>query len=106
MIDRLYSLEQVREFFPENHRPSVKILVHKAKEAGCCIKVGRGIGLTEDQVKALFEYLTCPDVRHIRRDRPIGTSVERPQGTSYLKAREQLIARKRRDAAAGKLAKP
>lgn len=44
---KMYSPEDVRAMFPENRRPSLKRLISKAKEAGCCVKLGRGIGFTE-----------------------------------------------------------
>lgn len=62
--------------FPEGRRPGIRLLVRKAKEAGCCVKVGRGIGLTADHVRTLLAYLTCSSSRNTPRD---------PQGMGGLR---------------------
>ena len=59
----LYSPEQVQAMFPEGRRPALKRLIAKAKEAGRCCKLGRGIGLTEEHVRTLFAYITCSSSR-------------------------------------------
>ena len=56
---KLHSPEQVRDMFPEGRRPALKRLIAKAKEAGCCCKLGRGIGLTDEHVTTLIAYLSC-----------------------------------------------
>lgn len=67
MLEKLYSPKEVLETFPEGHRPSLRRLISKAKEASCCCKLGKGIGFTEDQVKALLVYISQPSPNEIRR---------------------------------------
>ena len=65
MLEKLYSPEEVLALFPEGRRPSLRRLIAKAKEANCCCKLGRGIGFTEEQVHALWKYLSHSPVRDI-----------------------------------------
>lgn len=97
-LPRLYSPEEVRDVFPEGHRPGLKLLIRKAKQLGCCAKLGHGIGFTEKQVKALLEQLTvvaAPNVSKLRGRVPM---VHR---TSYEQTRALLEAdeRKRKELA-------
>jgi len=66
MLDKLYSPQEVLNTFPDGHRPSLRRLIAKAKEAGACCKLGRGIGFTAEQVKALQGYISCLDSRSTR----------------------------------------
>lgn len=99
-LECLYSPEQVREMFPDNRRPSLKRLIAKAKQAGCCVKLGRGIGFTQEQVSRFFDYLTvqAPKAvpRHSRRGTPPPAA-----GSSYLKALRLLENDKPRKPKAG-----
>lgn len=82
----LLSPEEVRAMFPENRRPALKRLIAKAKEAGCCCKLGRGIGFTPEQVQTFLGYLTCSGSRNTPSVRRTGSSVVPSPGSSYLKA--------------------
>lgn len=96
MLDQLYSPEEVAATFPDGHRPSVRRLIRVARQVNCCCKLGRGIGFTADQVKQLQAYLSCSGSSVTRKDRLTGTSVAPLRGSTYLKVRERLNARKRR----------
>lgn len=96
MLDRLFSPEEVAATFPDGHRPSVRRLIRVARQVNCCCKLGRGIGFTADQVKQLQAYLSCSGSSVTRKDRLTGTSVAPLRGSTYLKVREQLNARKRK----------
>lgn len=87
---KLYSPEEVQAMFPDNRRPSLKRLIAKAKEAGCCCKLGRGIGFTPEQVQTFLGYLTCSVSKSTRNARPTTSSPGRLEGSAYLRARELL----------------
>ena len=61
----LYSPEQVRDMFPEGRRPELRSVIRKAKDLGCCCKLGRGIGFTAQQVNDFFAGITAvPKTSH------------------------------------------
>lgn len=93
MLEKLYSPQEVLALFPDGHRPSLRRLIAKAKEANCCCKLGRGIGFTEDQVKALWAYISHSQVE--------GTVIRRGntshyRSTSYEEALALLSKKKRK----------
>lgn len=89
MLEKLYSPKEVLALFPEGHRTSLRRLIAKAKEANCCCKLGRGIGFIEDQVKALWVYLSQPSPNvEIRRHHGRGA------GSAYAALRAKLIKEK------------
>ena len=91
---KLYSPENVQAMFPENHRPSLKRVIAKAKEAGCCCKLGRGIGFTPDQVQTFFEYISRSSApRNTPTQGCVKSGGGRP-GSSYLRTRELLLEAK------------
>ena len=98
---KLHSPEEVRAMFPENRRPALKRLIAKAKEAGCCCKLGRGIGFTPEQVQTFLGYLTCSVSKSTRSGRPITSSPGRSEGSAYLKARELLTGASQSNTASG-----
>lgn len=90
-LPRLYSPEDVRAMFPENRRPSVRTVIQKAKLAGCCCKLGRGIGFTKEQVDAFIAYFTTQDIRHAFERPKFGKVVPlKKPGSTYLQVRALL----------------
>jgi hypothetical protein len=93
MLEKLYSPEEVLATFPEGRRPSLRRLIAKAKEANCCCKLGRGIGFTEDQVRALWAYISQSPVNNVMSRR--GPSHYRKSST-YEEVRALLTKEKRK----------
>jgi hypothetical protein len=91
MLEKLYSPEQVLATFPEGHRTSLRRLIAKAKEANCCCKLGRGIGFTEEQVKALLVYISQPSRNLVPNHHP-----GRRTGSTYTEVRARLISEKKK----------
>ena len=90
MLEKLYSPKEVLALFPEGHRPSLRRLIAKAKEANCCCKMGRGIGFTEDQVKALWAYISRPTPNY-ETSRQSGRGIH---SVTYTDLRARLIKEK------------
>lgn len=55
---KLHSPEQVREMFPDGRKPELRNIIRKAKDLGCCCKLGRGVGFTDEQVAQFFQAIT------------------------------------------------
>lgn len=91
MLTPLHSPEQVLAMFPEGHRPSLRRLISTAKLAGCCCKLGKGIGFTDDHVKGLIDYISQGNhlSPHRPKSNPLMKEAPKP-GEAYLRARALL----------------
>lgn len=87
---KLHSPEQVREMFPDGRKPELRNIIRKAKDLGCCCKLGRGVGFTDEQVAQFFQAITCSGSRNIPNAPHTGTYAAPSKGLAYLKVREQL----------------
>lgn len=94
--ERLYSPKEVLDLFPEGHRTSLRRLKKTARELGCCVKLGNGIGFTGAHIEALWENLSCSDLKSTGKV-PIGKFAGRSPGDSYTKALELLTAKTRKN---------